>query len=286
MQAQHFTWPRCLADTGVMSRHSPRARALRRIACAGAAALLSGPLLLAPSAGAATTPTAPAAPLVPPTTAPAPVAASGTLQQGAYVPPLTTIVAAAARKLTPVYDRIGAAKPITTLDNKTNFSGRHVFLVLAREGDWYKVELPMRPNGRTGYVKAADVQLYQHDYAIHVSLGGHTMVVYKAGKEIMRETVAVGSAKYPTPVGSYFLRELARPGNPRGAYGPYAFGLSAYSNVLQKFGRGDGQIGVHGTNAPGQLGLSVSHGCIRVRNAAIVLLAKTLPQGVPIDIAA
>ena len=286
MQPPHFTRPRCVTDTGDMSRLSPRTRALRRIACAGASALLITPLLMAQAASAANTPAAPAATSVPPTATPPAVVASGAQDPGVYVPPATTIVAAALKKLTPVYDRVGAAKPITTLDNQTNFSGRHVFLVLASEGDWYKVELPMRPNGRTGYVKAADVQLYQHDYAIHVSLGGHTMVVYKAGKEIMRETVAVGSAKYPTPVGSYFLRELARPGNPRGAYGPYAFGLSAYSNVLQKFGRGDGQIGVHGTNAPGQLGQSVSHGCIRVRNAAIILLAKTLPQGVPIDIAA
>jgi hypothetical protein len=205
---------------------------------------------------------------------------------GTYVPPSVTIIAAAKNKLTPVYDRLGATKPFTTLNNRTNFSGRHVFLVLAREGDWYRVELPMRPNGRIGYVRAADVALYQHDYAIHVSLSAHTMVVYKAGKEIMRETVAVGSAKYPTPVGSYYLRELARPSNPKGAYGPFAFGVSAYSNVLQSFGRGDGQIGVHGTNAPGQLGQNVSHGCIRVRNAAITQLAKTLPQGVPIDIVA
>ena len=56
--------------------------------------------------------------------------------------------------------------------------------------------------------------------------------------------------------------------------------------MLQTFGRGDGQIGVHGTNEPTALGQSVSHGCIRVRNAAITLLAKTLPQGVPIEISA
>jgi lipoprotein-anchoring transpeptidase ErfK/SrfK len=98
--------------------------------------------------------------------------------------------------------------------------------------------------------------------------------------------VAVGSPKYPTPLGSFYMRELARPRNPKGAYGPWAFGLSAYSNVLQTFGRGDGQIGIHGTNQPDLLGQSVSHGCIRMRNATITKLAQMLPQGVPVEIVA
>lgn len=261
------------------SRPSLSARRSSHLRVILLAALLVAPVFAADSAFAAANSTTPS-----PTLGASIAASNGT--GGVYTPPTITIIAAAKAKLTPVYDKAGAAKPFATLNNKTNYSGRHVFLVVGREGDWYKVELPMRPNGRTGYVKAADVALYQHDYAIHVSLSTHAMVVYKAGKEIMRETVAVGSAKYPTPTGSFYLRELARPSNPRGAYGPYAFGLSAYSNVLQTFGRGDGQIGVHGTNEPTALGQSVSHGCIRVRNAAITLLAKTLPQGVPIEISA
>ena len=197
-----------------------------------------------------------------------------------------TIVAAARNRITPVYDSATATKPFIKFDNRLNFSGRHVFLVLAQEGNAYKVKLPMRPNGRTGYVKVADVSVYQHDYAIKVDLSDHLLVVYKGGKEIQRDTVAVGQAKYPTPTGSFFLRELAKPGNPKGSYGPWAFGLSAYSNVLQKFGRGDGQIGIHGTNQPGALGTNASHGCIRMKNTSITKLAQTLPQGVPIDIVA
>ena len=210
-----------------------------------------------------------------PTTAPA---AAG------WRPPVVTVVAAARNRLTPVYQTATATTPFVTFDNRKNFSGRHVFVVIAQEGNAYKVQLPMRPNGRTGYVKASDVTIYQHDYALSVDLSDHTLIVYRGGKEVQREIVAVGTAKYPTPTGSFFLRELAKPGNPRGSYGPWAFGLSAYSNVLQKFGRGDGQIGIHGTNQPGALGTNASHGCIRMKNAAITKLAQTLPQGVPIEI--
>ncbi len=229
-----------------------------------------------PTAGVGSgTPTAATPPTL--SVAAAPVAAG-------WKPPVVTVIAAARNRLTPVYQTPTATKPFASLDNRKNFSGRHVFLVLAQEGNVYKVQVPMRPNGRTGYVKASDVTLYQHDYAMSVDLSDHTLIVYKGGKEVQRETVAVGTAKYPTPTGSFFLRELAKPGNPRGAYGPWAFGLSAYSNVLQKFGRGDGQIGIHGTNQPRALGTNASHGCIRMKNASITKLAQTLPQGVPIEI--
>jgi lipoprotein-anchoring transpeptidase ErfK/SrfK len=201
------------------------------------------------------------------------------------VPTLTYVASAKARK-TNVYATKAATTPTVVLDNRTNFSGRHVFQVMSREGDWLNVRVPTRPNGRTGWIRLADVNLFQHDYGIVISLSQHSLVLYKAGKEVQRETVAVGQKKYPTPLGSYFIRELARPGNPRGAYGPWAFGLSAYSNVLTRFGRGDGQIGIHGTNLPKQLGTDASHGCIRVSNTGITKMAQTLPQGVPVEIRA
>ena len=225
--------------------------------------------------------TAPATPVATTPTLPNNLGASGVRKVAAL-----TIVASAKTAVTPAYDSPTATMPFTKFNNKTNFSGRHVFIVLAQQGDSFKVLLPMRPNGRTGYVKVKDVNLYKHDYAAVVSLSEKTLTLYKAGAEILKDTVAVGSAKYPTPLGSFFMRELARPRNPKGAYGPWAFGLSGYSNVLQTFGRGDGQIGIHGTNQPDLLGQGVSHGCIRMRNATIVKLANILPQGVPVEIVA
>jgi lipoprotein-anchoring transpeptidase ErfK/SrfK len=205
---------------------------------------------------------------------------------GTGTPAPVTVVAAAKNAKTPIYATATGTQPFTVLNNKTNFSGRHVFVVQAKEGESYRVFLPMRPNGRLGYVRAADVTLYQHDYAVIVSLSKKTLTLYKAGVLQMTESVGVGKSQWPTPTGSFYMRELARPRNPRGSYGPWAFGLSAYSTVFQKFGRGDGQIGIHGTNEPKLLGTQVSHGCIRMRNEAITKLAQTLPQGVPVEIVA
>lgn len=232
---------------------------------------------------------APAA-TIPDLAAPAPsatvVSAPIVAPAGTGTPAPVTVVAAAKNAKTPIYATATAAQPFTVLNNKTNFSGRHVFVVQAKEGESYRVFLPMRPNGRLGYVRAADVSLYQHDYAVIVSLSKKTLTLYKAGVLQSTESVGVGKSQWPTPTGSFYMRELARPRNPRGSYGPWAFGLSAYSTVFQKFGRGDGQIGIHGTNEPKLLGTQVSHGCIRMRNEAITKLAQTLPQGVPVEIVA
>jgi lipoprotein-anchoring transpeptidase ErfK/SrfK len=67
-------------------------------------------------------------------------------------------------------------------------------------------------------------------------------------------------------------------------YGPYAFGLSGFSEVLSNFGGGPGQIGLHGTDDTASIGRAASHGCIRMSNADITALATLLPLGTPIVI--
>jgi lipoprotein-anchoring transpeptidase ErfK/SrfK len=99
----------------------------------------------------------------------------------------------------------------------------------------------------------------------------------------MREPVAVGTGGTPTPTGSFYITMLVTPTN-QAAYGPYAFGLSAYSEVLFSFAGGDGQVGIHGTADTGSIGQDVSHGCIRVHNDAITRMANLLPLGTPVEI--
>jgi lipoprotein-anchoring transpeptidase ErfK/SrfK len=67
------------------------------------------------------------------------------------------------------------------------------------------------------------------------------------------------------------------------AYGPRAFGLNARSNVLTDW-MGGGFIGIHGTDAPGILPGRVSHGCVRMRNPAILRLFSLMPLGTPVSI--
>jgi lipoprotein-anchoring transpeptidase ErfK/SrfK len=69
-------------------------------------------------------------------------------------------------------------------------------------------------------------------------------------------------------------------------YGDWALGLSGYSDVLDQFGTGDGQIAVHGTRGTWALGQAVSNGCIRMANGDVSVLAKVAPPGTPVTIEA
>ena len=136
------------------------------------------------------------------------------------------------------------------------------------------------------HIKAADVTLAENPYSIDVKLAEHRLIVTKGEEVIADEAIGVGTASTPTPGGKYYLKELLQPPDPNGAYGPYAYGLSGFSNELEEFNGGDGVIGIHGTNEPELIGTDVSHGCIRMSNEAISALAAELPLGTPVHIEA
>jgi lipoprotein-anchoring transpeptidase ErfK/SrfK len=200
----------------------------------------------------------------------------------AAVPP--SVVAQAAGSVVTVYQAPVRAKVLVTLANPAPGGQPWVFLVKSRRRGWDEVYLPRRPNGSTGWVKATQVVLALDAYRVDVSLSAHTVTVWKNDVVVDRDRAGVGTARTPTPTGRFYLAELLVQPKPDGEYGPYAFGLSAFSTALSSFGGGPGQIGLHGTNDPAGLGTNVSHGCVRIDNAAITRLAHVLPLGTPVTI--
>ena len=201
--------------------------------------------------------------------------------------PISTVAEAQYAKAV-IYDQPDANSPHHDLENPPPpyFKTKLVFLVQSQAGDWLHVYLPMRPNGSTGWIPVNQVKLTQHNYRIVVETGAHRITVYKGWQIIDQEPVGIGKAETPTPGGVYYIKELLQPTNPNGAYGPYAYGLSGFSNELTDYAGGDGVIGIHGTNDPAGLGKDVSHGCIRMPNAEIVKLVEQvkLPLGVPVQV--
>jgi lipoprotein-anchoring transpeptidase ErfK/SrfK len=198
----------------------------------------------------------------------------------------TSLVAQATVANVAIYSTAGADRVKETLRNPQPSGAPLVFLVQDRRPGWLNVLLPVRPNGATGWIRETDVRLSRHDYRIVIKLTAHTITVYRGAEVIDREPIGVGRKDTPTPGGLYYIKELVRPSDPKGAYGPYAFGLSGFSEVLTSFGGGDGVIGIHGTNDPSGLGKDVSHGCIRMSNAGITKIAEILPLGVPVQVVA
>ncbi len=158
------------------------------------------------------------------------------------------------------------------------------FLVEDLVRGWVEVDLPLRPSGSTGWIRAADLRLTTTRYRIDVHLSAHSLDVYDGTRAVMHEVVAIGAPATPTPTGHFFIRALLRAATPGTVYGPFAYALSGFSQVLDTFDGSDAEIGIHGNDDPTVLGHDVSHGCIRMSNEGITDLAGMLPLGTPVDI--
>ena len=148
---------------------------------------------------------------------------------------------------------------------------------------WYRAMLPMRPNGSTGWIPGDDVRLGQTGYRIAIDLRRFRLQLLDGCDVVDRFAIGVGTDDTPTPRGAFFLNSLLQPPERGSVYGAFAFGLSAYSDVITDW-EGGGIVGLHGTNDPSSIGHNASHGCIRMTNDAIRFLAKNVPLGTPVEI--
>lgn len=183
-----------------------------------------------------------------------------------------------------------SARSVARLRFLTEDGQAEVYLVLEARMDsarrrWLHIRIPTRPNGRTGWVlqeslsplQMVRTQLVIQRRKLRASL-------YRNGKRIWSAGVGIGKSGTPTPPGSFWIRERLRGLGDSSAYGPWAFGTSAYSNLSDW--PGGGVVGIHGTNQPGLIPGRPSHGCVRVRNDKIRQLARLMPVGTPVKITA
>jgi lipoprotein-anchoring transpeptidase ErfK/SrfK len=148
---------------------------------------------------------------------------------------------------------------------------------------WYRISVPGRPNGRYGWIPAADADVAPTVAQIVVHRGRRTIDVYRHGKHVVHAIVAVGAPGMETPLGHYYVAVRYVPVNDP-FLGVYALETSAYSKLSDW--PGGGIVGIHGTNEPWLLGKAVSHGCVRVSNATASKLKRFAPVGTPIWIKA
>lgn len=233
--------------------------------------------------------TSPGTPTLPPTT-PAPATPVGPSPNGpanrqAALSDLRGFIATPAGE-PDVHTAPDAASPRIPIE-KINALGVPTVLAVVGGPDtvWLQVLLPTRPNGRTGWTSRASVRVTATDLRLFVDLEARRLTA-KRGNQIMLEVpVAVGTPDNPTPTGATYVTELLDTGSPNGAYGPFAYGLALHSNTLSEFAGGDGQVGLHGTNAPALIGQRVSHGCVRMANENVRKLVNLqLPLGTPVFI--
>jgi lipoprotein-anchoring transpeptidase ErfK/SrfK len=151
---------------------------------------------------------------------------------------------------------------------------------------WYRVQLPIRPNGSIGYVDASAVELSAVRARIVVDLSARRLTLYRNGRPIVQAVAGVGAPATPTPTGRFYVDQRLIPSDPSGPWGPGAIGISAHSDVLQYSWIQGAPIAIHGTNEPDSVGRAVSHGCIRLDNTMLRRLFWRTPAGTPVIIRA
>jgi len=181
-----------------------------------------------------------------------------------------------------------AAAVVAAVATRTPEGTRNIVGVTAREqgGDgrrWVRVRLAVLPNGTTGWVPRAALGGYGTVATrLEVDVGLLRATLYRGGRAVLRAPVAIGMPGRPTPRGEFYVRNrLTRYRSP--GYGPVAFGTSARSPKATGWPAG-GFVGIHGTDRPGLVPGRVSHGCVRMRNADILALARRMPVGTPVTI--
>ena len=182
------------------------------------------------------------------------------------------------------------AKRVAVLDQfRADFRPRYVLaldVVRKKTGEptWYRISVPSRPNGRTGWVRAAALELRPVHKRVIVYRDARRFEYWERDRLVRAGRIAVGKPGAETPLGLFYVTWKFNPSiDPDWSIlGAYAFETSAYSKLSDW--PGGGIVGVHGTPWPELLGQAVSHGCIRLDNRDILFLRDRVPLGTPVKI--
>lgn len=163
-----------------------------------------------------------------------------------------------------------------------------IYIALAKSTDefgrqWVKVRVPMRPNGKTGWVPRDALGRF-HTVHTHLVVNRRKLraTLWSGKRKVWSSPVGVGKRGTPTPGGHFYIRERIRALQGGTIYGPYAFGTSDYSTLSDW--PGGGIVGIHGTNEPGLIPGRPSHGCIRLPNNKVTQLWHLMPLGTPVHV--
>ncbi len=176
-----------------------------------------------------------------------------------------------------------SGEPAWAIPALSEFNSPLVLAVVGAEGDMLKVQIPLRPNGSEGWVRAADFDLHFVSTSIVVDVSDRTLSYFDHGELVFTETVTVGRDAHPTPLGAFYLRD-SFPWDANSVYGAYVMPLSAYSESIDTINGGEAVVAIHGTKRPEELGQAKSLGCIRMPNDRITEMAASIELGTWVQI--
>jgi lipoprotein-anchoring transpeptidase ErfK/SrfK len=158
--------------------------------------------------------------------------------------------------------------------------------VIGQDGGYLEVRLAQRPDGSTAWISSSSATLTSTPYRIVVDLATERLMLYELGKLAMSAPAGIGTAADPTPTGNFFVAFYAKAPSP--AWGPFVIITSGHSRAISDWEQsGDAIMAIHGPLGAGALigssGARVSHGCVRLHDAALERLA-VVPPGTPVEV--
>ena len=150
---------------------------------------------------------------------------------------------------------------------------------------WVRVQLPIRPNHSSGWVRADRVHLSATRVRIEVHTRSRTLEIWHARRRLAVFPAGVGRPGTPTPAGRFAIEDpfVTLPAW-RGVYGRYTLTLTAHSAALRRFMGGNGLVAIHGTGsaAAWKVGTASSNGCVVLSDRALAVVARFAKAGTPV----
>lgn len=281
---------------GFLPRLAPAHALLLGAALASSLVFALPPAAAAPAASTRPAPAPPALepPAVPEVVVPAaeparpgrPAATGATRPEAAAEKPPAFLAARPAGRAPLELRARPGGKVVASLPRTTEFGSPRVLSIVEQRGDWVGVTTPELPNGKLGWVRAADVELEPVALSVVIDLSERSLAVRRDNRIVRRVTVGVGAAGSPTPTGRFAITDKLAGGD----YGPYygccILALSGRQPNLPPGWTGGDRLAIHGTNDPGSVGAARSAGCLRAGDADLRALLRLLPLGTPVLIRA
>jgi lipoprotein-anchoring transpeptidase ErfK/SrfK len=185
------------------------------------------------------------------------------------------------------------ARPRMRLRGATTWTGSAQRLMVTgthedpRGRRWVRVQLPMRPNQTSGWVRADSVRLSARRVRIEVHLGSRTLEVWRGRTRLATYPAGIGRPGTPTPVGRFAIQDPVRTLPAwRGVYGGWTLTLTAHSPTLRTFMGGDALVAIHGAGSgrSWRVGTPSSFGCVILAEPALAAVARHAQAGTPVII--
>ena len=188
--------------------------------------------------------------------------------------------------------RLGARRVMHLTGVAEWSQGAQWLMVTGRRRDragraWVRVQLPIRPNGTSGWVPRRSLRLTGTRVRFEVHLGSRRLEIWRGSRRVASWPAGIGRAGTPTPVGRYAIQDAVVTADAwRGIYGDFTIALTAHSPTLHTFMGGQALIGIHGAGAGGaaRIGRPSSNGCVILGASELARAAHYARPGTPVII--